>query len=222
MDRKAFLFRVAVVCVVLFATSGVIHRTGSGVAHHFAKKFDTALPAISGWESFDLRSGLSDQVVTALDTDDVFFRTYRKGDADVTVYIGYYYALGKAGMAHSPLVCFPGQGWKTTGEEVRTIPVDGLPGAPVKANSIIVQKGPDKQLVLFWFQAYDRSFPSSFHQKLWTLWMKIRYGVEENAFVRVSVPFEGEDLDRPLHQASEFLQIFYPAFLTYIRGAAQA
>jgi EpsI family protein len=84
-------------------------------------------------------------------------------------------------------------------------------------NSIIVQKGENRQLILFWFQAYDRFCADTFSQKIVALWNRIRHGREDNAFIRVSIAYDNKDVATSLAEASEFLEVFYPAFLRYVK-----
>ena len=102
-------------------------------------------------------------------------------------------------------------------EKKRTLILGEKDQVPLHVNSIIVQKGEDRQLVLFWFQAYDRSCANTFSQKIVALWNRIRHGREDNAFVRVSIVCDNKDVETSLAEASEFLEVFYPAFLRYVR-----
>jgi EpsI family protein len=217
MDRKKYGFRIIVVCLFLLAAAGAARV--SIWRSHWEKSLplDQSLREVGGWKGFDQFSGMDESVSDTLATDETLFRTYRKADKSVGVFIGYYSTLDKIGKPHSPLVCFPGQGWKTSSEQVRVINIPGEQNQELRVNSILAEKGQQRELVVFWFQAYDRAFPGTFQQKLGALWNKIRHGREENAFVRITVGVEGHKISEAVADASEFLGVFYPAFLRYIK-----
>ncbi|BBO72964.1 EpsI family protein [Desulfosarcina widdelii] len=158
---------------------------------------------------------MQDTIVTSLDLDDYLFRSYRNGIAVVSLYVGYYYTADKVGAAHSPLVCFPGQGWEISPPKAVSVKTDEN---PVNAERILIQKGKHREAILYWFQAYDRTSPGTFHQKLNNFWAKIRSKPEDNAFVRVSVTIREDDVEGATASAESFIKAFYPVFLDYVTG----
>ncbi|NOR52972.1 MAG: EpsI family protein [Candidatus Aminicenantes bacterium] len=217
MDRKSYVIRIIVVCLLLLATAAAIAYVplsrSPGEKGGFLSQY---LGDVGGWSSFE-HAVMSVNIQDSLTTDDSLFTTYRKGNREIDVYIGYYFTSDKIGKPHSPLVCFPGQGWKMSNEKKRTLILGEKDQVPLHVNSIIVQKEQNRQLILFWFQAYDRSCANTFSQKIVALWNRIRYGREDNAFVRVSIACDNKDVETSLSEVSEFLEVFYPAFLRYVK-----
>jgi EpsI family protein len=82
---------------------------------------------------------------------------------------------------------------------------------------MIVQRGMQKELIIYWFQSYDRTNPDTLSQKIHALWKKLRLQREDNAFVRVSMAFEGTSPKKEREIIFDFIREFYPAFLSYIR-----
>ena len=76
-------------------------------------------------------------------------------------------------------------------------------------------KGNEKKLVLYWYQNPFGSHDNLLFQKLHLLITKIRYGKEENAFIRISTPVNG-DAKKAWNTIIEFLNDFYPALLRYL------
>ena len=217
MDRKSYAIRLIIVCLLLLATAvATAYIPLSRSPREKDRTLSQYLSELGGWSSFE-HAAMSVNIQDFLTTDDSLFTTYRKGDREVDVYIGYYFTSDKIGKPHSPLVCFPGQGWKVSNEKKRTLILKGKEKSLLHVNSFLVQKGQDRQLVLFWFQAYDCSCADTFSQKIIALWNKIRHGREDNAFVRVSTACDNKDVATSLSEASEFLEVFYPAFLRYIK-----
>ena len=94
---------------------------------------------------------------------------------------------------HSPLNCMPGAGWEPVGQDTRrnTRAPLGEPasaGAPPMINRVIVQKGLDRQLVLYWYQAHGRIVASEYWGKVYTVVDAIRLNRSDGAMVRIIVP----------------------------------
>ena len=216
MDRKNYVIRIIVVCLLLLATAAATAYVPlSRSPGEKGVSLSQYLSEMGGWSSFE-HAAMNVNIQDSLTTDDSLFTTYKRGDRELDVYIGYYFTSDKIGKPHSPLVCFPGQGWKMSNEKKRTLILGGKDQVPLHVNSIIVHKGENRQLILFWFQAYDRSCSDTFSQKIVALWNRIRYGREDNAFVRVSIACDNKDVATSLSEVSEFLEVFYPAFLRYV------
>ena len=74
------------------------------------QRLDEAFSSIGPWSTLEVL-GFDQKIVDALQLDDYTHRTYSNGEDTVWVYVGYYLTDRSIGAAHSPLVCYPGQGW---------------------------------------------------------------------------------------------------------------
>lgn len=151
--------------------------------------------------------------VEALNLDDHLFRTYRNGHHKAVLYIGYYRTTEKIGEAHSPLVCFPGQGWEISIPENLTLQTDA---GEINLVKLIANKGNHRELLLYWFQSYDKTTGSTFWQKILNLRSKLYSHPEDNAFVRISLPIQADNFDDVYLEAINFIQVFYPQFFSYM------
>jgi len=167
---------------------------------------------IKNWEGIKLPD-YNKQALSNLATDEIIFMKYFKDhNKEVLLYIGYYTSLAKADFSHAPEVCFIGQGWIITNEEKKIIKINQH---IIKAKSLIITKGNEKKLVLYWYQNPFGSHDNLLFQKLHLLITKIRYGKEKNAFIRISTPVNG-DAKKAWNTITEFLNDFYPALLRYL------
>jgi len=82
---------------------------------------------------------------------------------------------------------------------------------------MIAERGLYKELVIYWFQSYDKAISETFSQKLSALVSKISQGREDNAFVRTSMALEGKSPEEGREVIFDFIREFYPAFLKYVR-----
>lgn len=177
----------------------------------------TALADIDGWKISRV-TPIASNIVDALQLDDYIFQNYSNGENTVSLYIGYYMTKKKIGAAHSPLVCFPGQGWVVSDKKVTTLKVEEN---PLHYASITLAKGENRLLALYWFQAFDKTSPDTFRQKVNLLLTQFKSlggnGTENNAFVRVTVPLEGKSISEAQAIGENFIESFYPKFLQYIK-----
>ena len=115
------------------------------------------------------------------------------------------------------LVCFPGQGWAVSNRSTGEMSLDPKNGEIISYSSMVVERGDSRQLLIYWFQAYDRTNPDTFSQKLATLWNKVSGVGQDNAFVRISTSLNGTSADEARETIFRFIRAFYPVFLDYVR-----
>lgn len=168
---------------------------------------------IDGWRDSGVLP-LDPKILKELRLDDYANNYFSNGGDRVSLYIGYYLTSKEVGAAHSPLVCFPGQGWLLSDFEKRTVRV-GENGVHLMAIKAATPQ--TKELLLYWFQAYERTSPSTFWQKLYVLLSKYAHKREDNAFVRVTVPMDKMSKNEAYEVGVRFIEAFYPVFLDYVR-----
>ena len=175
-----------------------------------------AVNNLKGWKITGF-TNLDKSIVEDLNLDDYVNQNYFKGNKTVSLYIGYYNTAKKVGAAHSPLVCFPGQGWVVSKAEDKSINIKKY---ILNFKSMIVSKGKRKELILYWFQAYDKTSSGTFLQKVHTLQSKFFQHREDNAFVQVIIPMtDGKSKEYAFQTGIEFIEIFYPDFVKYITNS---
>ena len=207
------LHKLVILIICLALTSILIYRKPPSRAANKQVPLAQALADIKGW-TVSGNAPLDQKILKALELDDYVNHSFTNGNDTISLYIGYYLTSKKVGAAHSPLVCFPGQGWVLSKAEKRSLIVQGN---DVHLMSMVISKGQMKELVLYWFQAFDRSTPGTFLQKVYALLAKFFHAKEDNAFVRISMSLEGKSLDEAQETMFAFIRDFYPVFLTYIR-----
>ena len=129
------------------------------------KTLAEALANIDGWKNSGLIQ-IDQKIIDALDLDDYVNNYFSNGEAVVSLYVGYYLTSQKVGAAHSPLVCFPGQGWTLSDFKEKSAKVGRN---EVNLMQIIASAPERKELLIYWFQAYDKTSPGTFLQKIYTL-----------------------------------------------------
>ncbi len=157
---------------------------------------------------------LEDNALNMLKLDDYLYVDYEGKNGKVNLYIGYYYTAGKAYAAHSPLICYPSQGWKIDEQSFNhTVNVGTY---LINYDEITTSLRNQKELVLFWYQAHHHTNTHIVNNKIDMGVNKFFDNNEQHAFVRVSVPLEGVTLDQAQKSALDFIRAFYPQFIHFI------
>ena len=208
--------KIIILALCLVITSIFIYSKPSSIAVEKNISLKQALADIHGWENNGF-SPFDQKIVDALELDDYANQSYTKGQDIVSLYIGYYLTTKKVGAAHDPLVCFPGQGWALTDKKSGELILNQETDNSLSYSSMIAQRGLQKELVIYWFQSYDRTNPDTLSQKISSLLGKILNNREDNAFVRVSVAIENQLKDKAFNNGEKFIKSFYPHFLQYVK-----
>lgn len=206
------LRKIVYVVICLTVASYFVHFRSTDAASTPKPPLSRFFADIADWEGIG-EVDLEPDIVETLDLDDYLFRSYRKDDSIVSLYIGYYRTTGKIGAAHSPLVCFPGQGWEISPPEQEVLPTGA---GPIRLEKLVARKGGHRELLVYWFQSYDKTSSGTFWQKVNNFRSKVRSLPEDNAFVRVSLPVHGDDSGQAYLTAIRFIETFYPQFNAYI------
>ena len=151
-----------------------------------------------------------------LKLDDYLNQTFFNASISIHLYIGYYLTAEKIGAAHDPLVCFPGQGW--TIRDRKKDNLDIAKGINISYTSMVVEREKVKNLILYWFQADDKTNSNTFQQKINLIASRLMGRGEENAFVRISTEVGDRSVEDVRQAQLDFVKAFYPHFIRYIDG----
>jgi EpsI family protein len=89
----------------------------------------------------------------------------------------------------------------------------------VDANRYVIQKGLNRQLVLYWYQSHGRTVASEYWSKFFLIRDAMRLNRTDAALVRVMVPIDPKANDGELlaeQQASEFVKSVFPLLPEYV------
>jgi len=177
----------ALVAALLLALGGLAVRAASPEPVTVQPDL-TALPyRIARWQGTDAQ-GIDPDTARVLAADALLTRTYRAADGPpVGLYIAYYAAQQPGVSIHSPLHCLPGTGWETL--DVGTVAL-GTPASGRRATRLLVRKGLDQAVVLYWYAVHGRALASDFGARLRLLGDGLRLHRTDAALVRVVAPVE--------------------------------
>jgi len=171
-------------------------------------------------------SPLEPQYIDALNFDDYIMANYHEpGQGAVNFYVGYYATQRKDKVPHSPNACIPGGGWEIT-KLTQTVPgsylkrpIPVLAGQPpLVVNSLIIEKGADRQLVYYWFQQRGRLLTNQWAVKWYIFWDALTRNRTDGALVRLVTPVGqgAQALVDANRRLSRFAAQAYPLLPKYV------
>lgn len=141
--------------------------------------------SIDAWAGRDI--ALEPDIIKTAAVDDHLNRQYVSGGRELGLYIGYYQSQRQGESLHSPLFCLPGSGWQPVVTREVTLPVSGA--TPV-VKELVVERGVNRLLVLYWYQTVKRVTGSEYGRKLFLISDAFTSGRTDVALVRIIAPVD--------------------------------
>ncbi|MFB3921497.1 MAG: exosortase C-terminal domain/associated protein EpsI [Terriglobia bacterium] len=202
--------------VFVLVVSAIFLRTRSGAE---------VLPQRSQLSSFPLQLGewtgrdvsISESILKILGSGEFLHRVYMSPSERIPVdfFLAYFPSQRTGSTIHSPKNCLPGAGWVPV--DSAQVPLRRPDGQTIVVNRYIIAKGPDRQLVLYWYQAHGRVVASEYWAKFYLVADAMHLNRSDGALVRVMTPLaQDESVDDGLQRTLHFGQLFLPILDQYI------
>ncbi len=212
---------IILTCCLLITAWYLAHaQTAEAVPAH--AQIELLPLAFDGWAGRDA-SPFSPQILAILGVDHYVTRNYwHQGGQPVGLYVGFYESQRQGDTMHSPLNCLPGAGWLPTSKSALTITaLDGVQktSKDIVVNRVVIERGLDRQLVLYWYQTHGRVIASEYWGKIYTVVDALRYNRTDAALIRVMTPLGDQpDLSEAAAQARavQFVQALFPQLSHYL------
>lgn len=193
---------LAVVMLCLLAGALSTHATGAEVSVPRVPLADLPLQ-LDAWTGRAAKP-FPDDVVTQLGVDDYVNRHYfAAGQAPVSVYIGYYDQQRQGDAIHSPQNCLPGAGWQPVESTTHEL------AGGVRVNRYVIQKGIDRQVVLYWYQGRGRIVANEYANKALLMYDAARVRRTSGGLVRLIAPVTSS-VDAAVADLSRFAEALLP------------
>jgi EpsI family protein len=208
--------RRPLVLAVLFVVTAVVLGKASQAEPTPIRRPLADLPITLGEWSGRVEADFSPQIVKVLGVDDYANRSYYGTDKQrLGLYVGYHSTQRHGDTIHSPLNCLPGAGWAPVDQGRIAVPVKDSSGSErtIEINRVVIERGLDRQLVLYWYQSHARVVASEYWGKVYTVVDAIRLNRTDAALVRVVAPVptrEAADLAKADDRARRFVQELFP------------
>jgi EpsI family protein len=205
--------RALVVAVLLLVTAAYLATAARAEPTPIRRSLSELPFSIETWRG-EAAPPLSGEVLEQLRVDDYTMRTYsRAGNVVVGLYVGYYATQRQGASIHSPLNCLPGAGWIPTQKSYIPLIVRTGNGdtRTVQLNRIVIEKGLDRQVVLYWYQSHGRVVASEYWGKIYSVLDAIRINRTDAALVRIVAPVDpSAGVDEAERRATEFTRALFP------------
>lgn len=210
--------RLTLVAVLLFASWLYLGSAITAEPVPVRQPLESCPLQISNWNGlrapdFDART------LEVLGVDEYINRIYSDASQQpVALYVGYYASQQQGDTMHSPLNCLPGAGWSPVSFSRIGIPVveeHASNTETVTVNRYVIEKGLERQLVLYWYQSQGRVVASEYLGKMYLVLDAIRNNRTDGALVRIVVPITTTDDDAE-KRAVAFAQTIYPLLGRYL------
>ena len=217
--NNSILVRAVALCLLLAATTVFLANARRTELTITRTSFATFPMTIGPWKSI-VDPPLDEDVLKVLGVDDYLSRVYyQPTGAAVGLYLGFYGSQRQGDTIHSPMNCLPGAGWEPVKQgRLQIANADGQ-GRDITVNRYVVQKGLDRQLVLYWYQSHGRVVASEYTSKLYLIHDAIRLNRTDGSLVRVIAPIKigaSDDGASAERLAEEFVRVIFPMLPAYL------
>ncbi|WP_447979462.1 exosortase C-terminal domain/associated protein EpsI [Candidatus Nitrospira bockiana] len=214
---------VILALVMLLSTWGSLQLLSHGEPVPSKKPFaDFPLTIEGRWTGKEL--GMDQSVLDILKLTDYMMRLYvpttqTERALPVWLYVGYYQSQRTGSTYHSPKNCLPGAGWQFV--ESHHVVVPASPTASILINKVLIQKGLDRQVILYWYHDRGRIIASEYWAKGYMIWDAMTQNRTDGALVRISVPVTTTPEDAYQH-GLKFLQDAWPLLIDFMPSGPTA
>jgi EpsI family protein len=205
----------SLILAVLFVATSLFLARASRAEPTPIRQSLAELPIVIGEWQGRLRPDFPKTILDILGVDDYTTRSYVGRGRSLGLYIGYHSTQRHGDTIHSPLNCLPGAGWTPVAQGRATLTVSDASGArrEIEVNRVVIERGLDRQLVLYWYQSHGRVVASEYWGKIYTVVDAIRLNRTDAALVRVIAPVtsrEARDLEEADAAARAFVEELFP------------
>jgi EpsI family protein len=188
--------RIIVLLISMLAAAGAVTRADRQENVPLRKSFSSFPFAVGDWRG-KLQPPLDDNVLAVLGVDDYLTRAYfsKTAGEGVGLYVGYWQSQKQGDTIHSPQNCLPGAGWLPVSQGSLAIDWPSGGSSQSRVNRYVIQKGLDRQLVLYWYQSHGRIVASEYMGKFFLVADAVRLNRTDGAVVRVITPILGDSTE---------------------------
>lgn len=207
--------RFALAAALIAAAGVYIHGRGHddpAPAHQDVTDFPRALGSWQGGPDL----AFSPETLRVLGPGHFMERRYLAPDEPpVDLFLAYFPSQRTGDTIHSPRHCLPGAGWEFA--ESSLLQLRDPSGKPLTVNYYVIANGPQRQVVLYWYQAHGRVVADEYRAKFYQVWDAMRLNRTDGSLVRVITPVTSEEsLESARDRAVGFAQQLLPELGSYI------
>jgi EpsI family protein len=207
--------RIVALSACLFISTAIVAKASKTEQVPPRQQLSQLPRLFDSWRGRD-HAPFTPEVMKVLGADDYVSRSYAApNNAYVGLYVGYYESQRQGDAIHSPLNCLPGAGWQPLAKSYLTVPVRRADGSTVEVtvNRYVIEKGLDRQVVLYWYHSHGRVVANEYRSKILMVYDAMRLNRSDAALVRITSPKLGSHATAEAEaetRAVEFLKDVFP------------
>jgi len=197
--KKSFFLTLA---VLVLAQGMILIVSMRGEVQMVENSLDQIPHQLGEWTGKDDK--FNEEIYQVLNADATILRNYKNlKDYPMWLYIGYYGTKKGGRSNHQPRYCYPGSGWDIL--DISKEPIQLSNGRKVEINKIIVQRGHQKNVALYWnHSGENRVLDSGLKMNISRFVRRVTTNRDDGAFIRISAPVIDGDLDNTLELEKQF------------------
>ena len=138
----------------------------------------------------------SNAIMENLGVDHYIMREYKDKDGyPLWLYIGYYESQTEGEIIHSPRHCMPGSGWSIFFSEEKALSVPGTAYSSININTMLLQKGMEKQLALYWYHSRGRVVANEYWDRAYMILDSLLRRRSDGALIRITGSGNDQEAD---------------------------
>jgi len=194
LDSGQISSRTALILIIVLALAGLgINWLADRAEVVPERRLLTTLPSeIGEWRQRGDEIRFSKEAEEVLRATDYTTREYTAANGRVAnIHVGYYATQRTGSTYHSPQNCLPGAGWIMSHPEVVTITT--AERRSFTANRYLLENGPYREVMLYWYEGRGRTESSEYLDKLNTILDSVSRRRTDGAMVRVMTDVAGDE-----------------------------
>lgn len=196
----------ALTLAVLISIAGISRLQLSAVELSTIGNLDQLPMMLDVW-SGQRAPDLTPDVLATLKPDSYINRLYGQGATFASLYVSYHQSQTYGRAIHSPMNCLPGAGWQPVRSEAIRFDDRGT------AKLVVIEKGGERQLVMYWYQSSKRIEGDEYLSKLHMIVDAFTTRRNDAALVRIVVPLargQSNDLTDASNEALTLARLVEP------------
>ncbi len=139
--------------------------------------------SIGGWTATD-DPPFTEVIEASLNATSYLSRTYRRGPAQMNLFIAFYQQERAGESMHSPKYCLAGGGWEMVDSGMVAVQFSRR---TARINNYLLYKGGEHARILYWYQGRRRVVADEYFTKMYLVWDALRYGETSGSIVRITL-----------------------------------
>ena len=212
--------KITIIVLFLFIGTWFILQNSISVSSTPIKQSLSSFPSVIGQWKLIQTTEFSEDIIEMLGVDDDIQFTYQNPEGKIiSLYVGYYGAVGVTGAYHSPKNCIPGGGWGIDSVSPQTLNI-GIEGNNSSVVSqMMIRNGDQYKIVLYWYQNRGRIIASEYWEKVYLVLDALRMGRRDGTFVRIMTAVREDNIATTSMEINQFSEHVMNYLESYIPGS---